>query len=436
MNESDLLGLVRDDQVHRDIYLSAQVFELEMQRLWRRAWLFVGHESQIPEAGDYVTCVLAGQPVIMLRGLDGAIGVWLNRCAHKGAPLVGDTQGRSARVLRCPYHGWTFNLDGSLASTPLRSGYEAGGFEQSAARAGLSPWGEVQVYRGFVFARAEPGDPGFADHLGELLPALDLLADRSPRGRLVVAGGVIRTSIAANWKIYLENINDAVHPVTTHASATLSARAVWESEPREGSPPLAMRQLLPFGSGYSFFEQMGGRVLPHGHSLLGTQQSLHTSYTDLGDYGLALREAHGEARASQVLAFTPQNVVFYPSMALKGTPQVMRVLRPVAADRTVIEAWAFQPEGAPEALLESALLYNRQVFSPMSVVAHDDLYLFEGIQRSLVARGNPWVSLHRGVRGAGDERLPRDVSGVDEALLRNQYQAWREAMGERAGASA
>jgi hypothetical protein len=128
-----------------------------------------------------------------------------------------------------------------------------------------------------------------------------------------------------------------------------------------------------------------------------------------------------------VLAFAPQNVVFYPSMALKGAPQVMRVLRPLAADRTLLEAWAFQPVGAPDELLHSALLYNRQVFSPMSMVAHDDLHLFEGIQRSLAARGNPWVNLQRGAAG-DDGTRPRNVSGIDEALLRNQYRAWADGM--------
>jgi hypothetical protein len=284
--------------------------------------------------------------------------------------------------------------------------------------------------------------------MGELLDALDLLADRSPEGRLRVAGGVLRTAFEANWKIYLENINDAFHPISTHASVTASADRVWRSSsaeqgggtgqagqaPAGGTPPLAMRQLLPFGSGYDFFKAMGARVLPHGHSLLGTRHSIHTGYADLGDYGRALHAAHGEARTTQVLAFAPQNVVFYPSMALKGAPPVLRVLRPLSAGRTIVEAWAFEPVGAPPEVLRSALLYNRQVFSPMSMVAHDDLHLFEGIQRSLAANANPWISLHRGAvrdaEGRVDDHAPRDVDGLDEALLRNQYQAWAEGMAE------
>ena len=422
--------LVRGDQVHRDLYLSAEVFALERARLFRRAWLFVGHDSQIPRAGDFITCELAGEPVLMLRREDASIVVLHNRCAHKGAPVVSAPAGQIARVLRCPYHGWTYSSDGRLSGTPLREGYEGTAFAESAAARGLTHWGEVAVHRGFVFARAESDGNGFQHSMGELINALDLIADRSPVGRLRLAGGVLRTEIRANWKIYLENINDSVHPVTTHASATLSARAVWGSPPEGTETPLSMRQLLPFGSGYTFFEKMGGRVLPGGHSVLGTHQSLHTSYSALGDYGAALRQAHGEARAQSVLAFSPQNVVFYPTMALKGVPQVMRVLRPLAHNRTVIEAWAFQPEGAPEALLESALLYNRQVFSPLSLVAHDDLHLFERIQNHLAAGPNPWVSLHREARAVGDA-LPRDVGGVDEALLRNQYAAWAQLMSDR-----
>jgi nitrite reductase/ring-hydroxylating ferredoxin subunit len=424
--------LVRAAEVHRDIYLSEEIFNLERERLFRRAWLFVGHESQIPEAGDFITCLLGAEPIIMLRLESGSIAVLHNRCAHKGTPLLTEPAGRIGRVLRCPYHGWTYHPDGRLAGMPIREGYEGTGFAGSNASLGLTAWGEVASHRGFVFARADSDGRSFIDSMGEMAQALDLIADRSPVGRLKIAGGVIRTVVRANWKIYLENINDSVHPVTTHASANLSAREVWgqqsSGQSPPPSPPLTMRQLLPFGSGYSFFEQMGGRIMPGGHSLLGTQQSLHTSYSAFGDYGDLLKAAHGEARAEKVLGFSPQNAVFYPFMALKGAPQVMRVLRPLSVDRTVLEAWAFQPEGAPDALLESALLYNRQVFSPLSIVAHDDLHLFEGIQRSLRAGPNPWVSLHRDARPMADEALPRDVGGVDEALLRNQYAAWLDLM--------
>ncbi len=425
-------ALVQPHQVHRDVYLDPDLFALEMQRVWSRGWLFVGHLSQVPQPGDFITAMLGTQPVLMLRQADGTVAVLLNRCAHRGAMLTRESSGNAGRTLRCPYHAWNYRLDGSLLGIPLRDGYDAAPcFDAAPAAKGLSPYGEVAVHRGFVFAAAAHDGAGptlaFAAWAGEHLRALDLLADRSPQGELQIAGGVLRTIVHANWKVYLENVNDAVHPVSTHASANDAARKVWDALPAATPAPLAVQQLLPFGAGHEFFQRMGGRVLPHGHSVLGTQYSIHTGYAAIPGYAEQLRAAHGEARAHDVLAFTPQNVVFYPSLALKGAPQVLRVLRPLAMDRTLIEAWAFEPLGAPPELLEAALTYNRSVFSPTSIVAADDLHLFESVQRGLAAAANPWVSLHREA-SAAPQALPGDVSGVDEALLRNQYLAWLDAM--------
>jgi hypothetical protein len=100
------------------------------------------------------------------------------------------------------------------------------------------------------------------------------------------------------------------------------------------------------------------------------------------------------------------------------------VIRPLAVDRTLIEAWSLRAEGAPELLFERAMTYNRLVFSPMSVVAHDDVHLFESIQQGLRAEGNPWVSLHRGFDARELERDSQDVNGTNELLMRNQFRAW------------
>lgn len=118
-------------------------------------------------------------------------------------------------------------------------------------------------------------------------------------------------------------------------------------------------------------------------------------------------------------------MILYPGLSFKASLQAIRVVRPLGVDRTVIEAWSFRPKGAPDGMLERAALYNRLVFSPMSVVAHDDIHLFESIQQAVVADGNPWISLHRGFT-ASEADQSRDVGGMDEALIRNQYRAWRD----------
>ena len=117
-----LAGLVADDRVHRDVYIDPEVFQLEMERLWSRTWIYVGHASQVPNAGDFITADIAAKPVIMVRHTDGKVRVLMNRCAHKGTKVVYDTAGNTGKTFRCPYHAWTYRTDGTLLHIPLKSG--------------------------------------------------------------------------------------------------------------------------------------------------------------------------------------------------------------------------------------------------------------------------------------------------------------------------
>jgi len=428
MKRADVLALVQQDRVHRDLYLSPELFALEQRHFFANTWNYVGHASEVPAAGDYVAVEIAGQPLLMVRQGDGGIRVLNNRCAHKGTPLVTDERGSVGRFFRCPYHAWTYKLDGSPLAIPLKSGYEGTRLQQCESGLGMGALPHVAVYRDFVFARLNDGGPGFEAYFGEVLRAIDNLVDRSPSGRLRVDGGVLRNVVHCNWKMYLENINDTVHPLSTHESATAAANLLWQGQPADAPKPMAMEQILPFGSGYDFFDRMGGRVYANGHSMLGTNFSIHSGYAQVPEYEAALRAAHGEERAAEILQRAPQNSILFPSLAVKGSPQAIRVIRPLAADRTLIEAWSFRVEGAPELLFERSMTYNRLVFSPMSVVAHDDVHLFESIQQGLRAGRNEWVSLHRDFDPAELGEATRDVNGTSELLMRNQFRAWARFM--------
>lgn len=423
--------LVDADRVHRDLYVSPALFALEQQHLFRNAWQFLGHDSQVPQPGDCFTQDIAGQPLLAVRQADGqGIRVFMNRCPHKGAKLVSDDCANVGRVIRCPYHAWSFKPDGTMLGLPLSAEYAHLDFEAFKARHGLIEVPNVRVHRGFIFVRLAEHGVGFEDCFGELLAALDKMADRSPTGRLTVVGGRLRTVVGCNWKIYLENINDTVHVVTTHESVgrAVSKGRQAEAEARDASQPMSIEQLAPFAAPYDFYDGMRQRALPGGHSMLGGEVSIHSGYGAVPEYEQALRAAHGEQRAAEVLGYAPQNVVFYPSLSIKTSPQAIRVIRPLAADRTLIEAWSFRAEGAPDLLLERTFTYNRLAFSPMSVVAHDDLHIFESIQQGLAAEGNPWISLHRGFDPHELEQAQVDAGGRSELLMRNQHRAWAHWM--------
>ncbi|NPC56457.1 aromatic ring-hydroxylating dioxygenase subunit alpha [Caenimonas soli] len=424
MNSADIAALVQEDRVHRDLYLSEELFALEQRHFFANTWNYAGHASQVPLVGDYMAVTIAGQPLLMVRQADGSIRVLHNRCAHKGTQLVSDGCGNAGKFLRCPYHAWAYKLDGAPLAIPMKSGYEGTRLKECESGQGMEAVKNTAVYRDFVFVKLGDGGPDFESYCGGALRAIDNLVERSPTGRLQVAGGVLRSVVRCNWKMYLENINDTVHPMSTHESATSAANAVWKGRPADAPKPMAMEQILPFGSGYDFFDRMGGRVYPNGHSVLGINFSIHSAYGQLPEYEAAMREAYGSERAAEILERSPQNAILYPSLSVKSSPQAIRVIRPLAADRTLVEAWSFRVEGGPDVLLQRSLTYNRLVFSPMSMVAHDDLHLFESIQRGLASGRNEWVSLHRNFDRAELEPGPREVNGTSELLMRNQFRAW------------
>ena len=423
-----IAALVEQDRVHRDLYLSDELFALEQERLFANTWLYAGHTSQVPNTGDYWALELAGKPVMLVRQPDGRVRVFYNRCAHKGSRLVTDEHGNTGKFFRCPYHAWTYKLDGAPLGMPLKSGYEGTRLTECESGRGLVEVRNTVVYRDFVFVRMAEEGIDFDSYFGDVKEAIDNMVDRSPEGRLTVGGGVLRSIIHCNWKMYLENINDTVHPMSTHESATQAAKSVWATHGADEPKPMAMEQILPFGAGYDFFDQMGGRVFANGHSILGVNFSIHSGYAQLPEYEAAMRAAHGEQRAADILERSPQNSVFYPSLSVKGSPQAIRVIRPLAANRTLIEAWSFRAAGAPEVLFQRAMTYNRLVFSPMSVVAHDDVHLFESMQRGLAANGNDWVSLHRDFDAAEIGQGTVTTNGTNELLMRNQFRAWAHYM--------
>ena len=119
---ADEIGkLIEPGRVHRRVYTDPDLFELEMERIFSRAWLFVGHTSQVPNPGDFITTDLGRQPVIMVRHRDGTVHVLLNRCTHRGAKVVNERCGHAQR-LTCCYHGWSFDTDGRLATVPVPEG--------------------------------------------------------------------------------------------------------------------------------------------------------------------------------------------------------------------------------------------------------------------------------------------------------------------------
>jgi phenylpropionate dioxygenase-like ring-hydroxylating dioxygenase large terminal subunit len=431
-NSDAIRALVRSGAVHRDVYTDPELFDLEMERLWRTAWIYVGHESQVPKPGDYLTTQIADQPLLMVRSSDQQVRVLYNRCAHRGARIVSASSGNCGGVLRCPYHGWTYRLDGTLRTVPLKSGYTGSGFEESSAASGLTPAPAVAQHRGFVFARLAATGPSFEEYFGESLSSMDNMADRSPAGRLEVVGGTLRYLHACNWKLFIENLNDTMHPMVAHESSAGTARDLWKDQPADAPKPMVIEQFLPFVSSYEFFDKMGVKLYENGHSYTGVNFSIHSKYSALPEYDAQMRAAYGVERAQAILREIRHNTVYYPSLTIKGAIQTIRVVRPIAVDRTLIESLTLRLVGAPDALLERSIMYNRLINAPTSVIGHDDMHCYRSIQEGLEANGNEWVSLTRNHSPDEDTRGIGGVyNGTSEVSVRGQFRAWMAALAAR-----
>ncbi|WP_321904627.1 aromatic ring-hydroxylating dioxygenase subunit alpha [Paraburkholderia tropica] len=423
-----LAALVEPDQVHRDVYLDQEVFDLEMERLFSRTWVYLGHTSQVPNAGDYVSVDIARQPLVMVREANGGVRVLMNRCAHKGAKLVSAPSGNTGKFFRCPYHAWTYKTDGKPLAIPLKNGYQGTRLSECPSGQGLQAVTNVEIYRGFVFVRLADEGPTFSEYFGASLSSIDNMADRSPEGELEIAGGCLRYVHNCNWKMFVENLNDTMHPMVAHESSAGTAKKLWEGKSADEPKPMAIEQFVPFVSDYGFFDGMGVRVFEHGHSYTGVNFSIHSSYAAVPEYEQQLIAAWGEEKAKQVLGTARHNTVYYPSLTIKGAIQAIRVVRPIAPDKTVIESWTFRLKGAPDALLQRTLTYSRLINSPMSVVGHDDLHAYRAIQEGLEANGNDWVSLHRDYRADEAHVADLTVNGTSEISMRNQFRAWARHM--------
>ena len=434
-----LASLVADDRVHHSVYSDPAIFELEMDRVFGRAWLLLGHDSQIPGPGDYITTRMGREPVIVTRHRDGAVHVLINRCAHRGAMVCHEAKG-NARQFACPYHGWVFDTDGALRSVPLPQGYGEGAPEQFALP-GLTRVARVKSYRGFIFASLASSGPTLAEHLGPIATSFDDLVDRAPEGEIEIAGGVFKHAYNGNWKLMLENHLDGVHPNYVHASSVDAARGA-DDEPAalpgsERYAEISLRQMRQNGAPEPVWEALGIWATGWGHGYMGDYHSdsrlvAAMNHPVFAEYRRRLEASVGDAEAARILGVSRFNSVVYPNVSFMGQYRQLRIVHPLAVDRTVVYTYNLRLKGAPEQMFRDTVAFSNVVNGTASWVLTDDLEVYERVQRGLTAAMPEWVMLARG--SGGDVQEPdgfrRGATGTSEIYIRRQFEAWRKYMAE------
>lgn len=432
LDRNDIESLVESGRVHRRVYTDPDVFALEMERIFGRVWVFVGHDSQVPDRGDWVRTRLGLHDVVMVRHGDGGVRVLHNRCAHRGMAVCVHPNGSGKRLV-CPYHGWAFDTDGSLIGVPHPSGYE-GGLDIKDAKYSMPAVPRVDSHRGFVFASLAETGPSLLEFLGDMADALDNMADRSPEGELEMTGGCLRQTFQGNWKLHMENSVDMVHPGYVHESSVDVARAHIAGSGSVEEANQAIQMFNANGLSPNEWDQIGIHGYEPGHVFMGGFYRGGVIDPDRKDpvfqrYKKAMIEAYGEVRMNEIFARETFNNLLYPNISMNTRFQQLRIIQPVSVDRTDVRSYVLRLKGAPDEMFHTAVKFVSTANSPASPVLSDDLAVFEQLQIGLSNDGAEWIDLSRrvGKEVAYGNHGTRDI-GTSELAMRNMMGAWRRYM--------
>jgi phenylpropionate dioxygenase-like ring-hydroxylating dioxygenase large terminal subunit len=387
--------ITEDWRIHGSVYTSPEIFAAEQRRLFHGAWLYVAHETEVSQPGDYKTTYAGTQPVIVARGSDdGEIRVLLNRCRHRGAAVC-QAEAGNANYFRCPYHGWTYRNSGELRGITYDDAYP----ELDRERLGLIALPRVDSFAGFVFASFAPAGPSLEEYLGNARPYLEIVAAQGSGG-IRLSAGAHRLRYRANWKLQVENTIDNYHFGFVHRSfLDVLADRIGEA------PPIVANimnnpewRTIDLGGGHSVHE--------FGDPHTGNNQG------QLGDL--------------------PFNLIVFPNLCFVGA-QVRHVL-PKAADLTEVRLYPIMHEGDGDDTNAAILRAHEGFYGPAGMGGADDIEVaFDRVAAGLGAVEEDWLIMSRGMhREQTGENGTLIGHAADEVPQRAFYRQWRRLMAEAA----
>lgn len=399
------------------VYAHPEIYELELARVFARSWLFLAHESEVANPGDYVTRFLADEEVIVARGEDERIRVLRNVCRHRGMKMCRAEMGNSSHF-RCPYHGFTYRNNGQLVGVPFRK--EAYGDVLDTSAMALLPV-RSESYQGLIFGTVDERAPDLGSYLGPVAWYLDLLAGRA---EMEVIGPPHVWTVPMSWKLGAENfLADSYHTAYAHASIS----------------KIGLTSTVDFGK-QGFQIDAGG-----GHGLgLGVQDSGSI-------FPAALRDAYAARLSPDQLVMLDRvknmhGTVFPNFSFLIPTPArfrghevtstSIRLWRPDGPDRIVVYSWCLIEKDAPDEWRDLSSAHYIYTFGPAGVLEQDD----DENLSSITAASSAW-SVRQGDVAfnyqMGLQRTPvADFAGPGTAFdvkytehnARRFYEHWRELM--------
>jgi phenylpropionate dioxygenase-like ring-hydroxylating dioxygenase large terminal subunit len=427
--------LVQKDRVHSLVYTDPEIFSDEMDKIFHRGWVYVGHVGEVPNPGDFRMKRIGLQPVIMVRDQNGKVNLLLNRCRHRGATVCQEERG-NVRAFRCAYHGWTYRLNGDLSGVPYPDGYQNLRKEDW----GLTRVPRVGIYRGFVFGSLSPAGITLEEHLGRAAQEIDLFAGLAEAEDIDVTAGTHKYDFKANWKMAVENSMDGYHPNIVHASFV---GALIEKIKNKPSPEhqVAFNPSSFAADGAGITRDLGG-----GHVMLDYGFRMYDplnrdplppvrAINAAGEERIAeLSRRFGAERAADMLREGGTHTLVFPNLILIGLQ--MRVVQPISVNYTQVCLYPTLIKWLAPEVNAVRLRSHEAFFGSASFGGPDDSEIFERVQDGLAADLDPWMILSRGFHR---ERL--DAEGLtisdmtDELTQRAIWKQWKKVMTQEASAA-
>jgi ethylbenzene dioxygenase alpha subunit len=414
---ADMLADAAQGVVDRRIFWEREIYEQELERIFARTWVFLAHESQLPQFGSFLTTQIGSDGVIVVKGRDGVIRAFLNSCPHRGNRVCHAEAGRTRGGFTCNYHGWTFGLDGALKGMHETDAYRAQkdfDFDQH----GLVPVAQVASYKGLVFGNLEPEAPSLDEYLGDFRWYMDVLLDNDDGGTEFV-GGCIRSVIDCNWKIAAENFaGDALHAGWTHDSG---AHAMLDASVPE------------WWGNESYHVNVNGHCWEFNLDLVGNASTFGDKRINryLRSREAEVAERLGPIRSRMVGAFS--SVTLFPNMSFLPGQQSFRVWQPRGPHRTELKTWVLVNRNLPDELKVAYRKGAMMTFSPSGVFEMDDGENWEYATRANEGVVTRRQKLHYGL-GLGSKidhpELPGNVfrNQLNDANQRAFYERWAQLM--------
>ncbi len=418
-------------RVHRDVFADAALFELEMENVFGKTWVFLGTESQVAKPNDFISTWIGRTPILVTRDKAGSLSAFLNICPHKGTQLVHAEQGNSKYHV-CAYHGWAFDPAGrnidikDRAAACYPPAFEAQNHD-------LVPIARVASYGGLIFGSLSPDVPALDDYLGDVKAFIDMAMQQGPHGMEVVRGRVCYT-YRGNWKLQMDNAMDQYHLTSVHASYM----GVMDKR-RKGDGHTDAHQ---FDWNKRVLQQSGMFNFSHGHSVTWINQA-EVEKRPIYPVMDEIRSRVGAVKADWMLK--AKITLIFPNFQIAdGTTLNLRTFRPISVGLTEMRVHCIAPIGEDPALRTWRLRQFEDFFGASGFASPDDAACFEAAQRGYAAMPYDWLQGYsRGItrlKVGADEHaaqigirpvasLAGDFDLNCETTLHSPYREWVRLMG-------